>query len=52
MLIKLIDFLTTHFSKNDQAALEKYILSKNPTNTAELEHWINEYTYRQQGWKL
>lgn len=52
MLTKLIDFLTTYFSKNDQETLEKYILSKNPTNTAELEHWINEYTYRQQGWKL
>lgn len=51
MLNKIIDFLQK-FANNEQSELDRFILSKNPTNTAELEYWIEQYTYRQQGWKL
>ena len=38
--------------KQHQNDLDRYIASKNPTTTAEVEHWQREYDKRQnsQGW--
>lgn len=32
-----------------QTDLERYIISKNPTSVAEIEHWTKVYDLRQRG---
>lgn len=34
-----------------QNALDRYVSSKNPTTTAEVEHWIRQYGTRKE-WAL
>lgn len=32
--------------------IERYIESKNPKNAADVEHWLQQYTYQnQRNWK-
>lgn len=35
-----------------QDSVEHYVASKNPTTTAEVEHWIRVYDQHQKGWSL
>lgn len=32
-----------------QSRLDLFIASKNPSNTAEVEHWVNYYLYSRNG---
>ena len=43
MLTKLIKWLTS-----PQSDLERYILSKNPTNAAEVDYWTREFDKKKQ----
>jgi hypothetical protein len=46
MFKRLIKWLTSQ-----QTDLEKYILSKNPTNAAEVDYWTTRYGQEsQRGW--
>lgn len=47
MLQKLIDWFMS--DKQHQTSLELYIQRKNPTNLAELEHYLNSFNYYQKG---
>jgi hypothetical protein len=56
----MLDFLTAYlstasiknqfkFKDNDQAELDRYIASKNPSTAAEVDHWVREYDRKQSG---
>ena len=32
--------------------VDRYVTSKNPTTTAEVEYWIRQYDQNQKGWSL
>lgn len=42
-LSKLKAFLRRVFVANYQTELDQFITSKNPTTTAEVEHWIRQF---------
>lgn len=42
-LSKLKAFLRGVFVANYQTELDQFITSKNPTTTAEVEHWIRQF---------
>lgn len=46
MLEKIIKW----FEPKNQSQLEQYIVSKNPTNAAEVEYWTREYENKQFVW--
>lgn len=49
--MKLLQWITSLFAAPSyQDQLDSFVASKNPTNTAEVEHWIREYG--QRGWLL
>ena len=52
MVDKFFNLIKKLFVTDQQTELENFIASKNPTNTAEVEYWIAQYTHRQTGWKL
>lgn len=52
MFDKFFKFIKKIFIIDQQAELEKFVAAKNPTNTAEVEYWIAQYTHRQTGCKL
>jgi hypothetical protein len=42
--MKLLQWIKSLFeAKSYQDNLDKYVTSKNPTTTAEVEHWIKQY---------
>jgi len=49
--MKLLQWIKSLFAAQSyQDQLDRYIASKNPANTAEVEHWIRQYG--QRGWQL
>jgi hypothetical protein len=46
MFKKLINWLTP----SSQSQLERFIVSKNPTNAAEVEYWTREYEAKNFVW--
>lgn len=54
LLEHLIKPLVKVTDKQYQNDLDRYISSKNPSNTAEVEYWQREYDKRQnqQGWLI
>lgn len=52
LIAHLIKPLIKDTERQHQNDLDRYIASKNPTTTAEVEHWQREYDKRQtaQGW--
>jgi len=55
-MLSLLERLAEMFPKQHyQTRLEQYIISKNPTNAAEVEHWQREFDTQNWGrslWKL
>lgn len=50
MLTQIKGLLQRVFSNSSyQTDLERFILSKNPTSVAEIEHWSKIYDLRQRG---
>lgn len=47
-LIKWIKSLFVDVSYQDE--VESFVISKNPTTTAEVEYWIRVYDQRQKHW--
>ena len=47
MLTKIIKWFT---SNSEQSQLERFIISKNPTNAAEVEYWTREYEQNKFVW--
>ncbi len=43
----MLDFFKTVFGYRYQSEIEEFILSKNPKTAADVEHWIQVYTYGQ-----
>ena len=50
----MLNFLKSLFALEQQGTIiERYISSKNPLTTADVEHWEKEYSRTQnQGWAL
>jgi predicted transcriptional regulator with HTH domain len=45
-MFRILERLAEMFPKQHyQSELERYVLSKKPTNTAEFEYWANQYSY-------
>ena len=42
-MTQLLEKLTKFFSTKEQSRLEAFIISKRPTNAAEVEHWTRQY---------
>ena len=52
-MLSLLERLAEMFPKQHyQTRLEQYIVSKNPTNAAEVEYWQREYDTHQWGRQL
>lgn len=45
-LQSLVSHLRKKFTFNHKTDIEKYILSKNPKTAADVEHWLQQYTYQ------
>lgn len=53
----MLDFLTAYLPKakmqqhssQEQAVLDRYISSKNPSTAAEVDYWVREYDRKQPG---
>jgi hypothetical protein len=41
----LVERLQEMFPKKHSNELEEYIISKNPKSAADVEHWLQQYTY-------
>lgn len=41
----MLEFFRSVFGYTYQSEIEEFILSKNPKNTADVEHWIQVYNY-------
>jgi hypothetical protein len=41
----LVERLREMFPNQYKSDIEEFILSKNPKSTADIEHWIQQYTY-------
>lgn len=50
----MLNFLKSLFALEQKGTIiERYISSKNPLTTADVEHWEKEYARKQnQGWAL
>lgn len=47
----LVEKFFHFFTKNNQSDIEQFIISKNPKNAADVEHFIRQYTYQtHRGW--
>ena len=44
----LVERLQEMFPSQYKSDVERYIASKNPKNTADVEHWLQQYTYNQR----
>jgi hypothetical protein len=44
----LVERLREMFPNQYKSDVELYIESKNPKNAAEVEHWLQQYTYHDQ----
>ena len=42
-MTNILQKLTKFFSYGYASDMERYVASKNPTNTAEVEFWLNQY---------
>jgi len=52
-MLSLLERLAEMFPKQHyQTRLEQYIISKNPTNAAEVEHWQREFDTQNWGRSL
>lgn len=52
-MLSLLERLAEMFPKQHyQSRLEQYIISKYPTNAAEVEYWAREYETQHQGRSL
>jgi hypothetical protein len=51
-MTKLVKKLTEFFKINQASALEQFIISKRPTNAAEVDFWLNQYNRRQAAKEL
>jgi hypothetical protein len=49
-LLQWITSLFTSWSYQDQ--LDRFVASKCPTSTADVEHWLKAYNQNQRGWSL
>ena len=50
--MKLLQWIKSLFAAPSyQGSVEQYVASKNPTTTAEVEHWIRQYDSRKE-WAL
>ena len=44
--MQLLQWIKSLFApRSYQDGVEKFVRSKNPTNTAEVEYWVNQYFY-------
>lgn len=43
-------YLRNLFNTSSKTDVEEYILSKNPKTPADVEHWLQQYTYNTQTW--
>ncbi len=43
----MLDFFKNLFVSQYQSDVEAFVASKNPKSTADVEHWIQVYTYGQ-----
>ena len=50
-MFEIIQKILKFFEGNPQSHLEAYIISKNPTNCAEVEHWAKVYSQHNTSWK-
>lgn len=44
----LVERLREMFPKTYNSDIEEFIISKNPKSAADVEHWVQEYTYHNQ----
>lgn len=44
----LVERLREMFPNQYKSDVEQYIESKNPKNAADVEHWLQQYTYHNQ----
>ena len=49
-MTRLLQKLKKFFTYNQQSGLEAYIISKNPTNAAEVDHFAREYDSQRFIW--
>ena len=47
-MTKLLQSITNWLKVNPQSELEEYIVSKNPTNPAEVDFWTKQYEHNKQ----
>lgn len=53
LITAIIGWITSLFPERTyQDSVDSYVASKNPTTTAEVEHWIRQYDLNQKGWSL
>jgi hypothetical protein len=45
-----LTYLRNLFTNSTKTDLEEYILSKNPKTAADVEHWLQQYTYNTKNW--
>jgi hypothetical protein len=51
--MKLLNWIKSLFIEvSYQDNIEQFVLSKNPTTTAEVEYWIRKYDTKEKGWVL
>jgi hypothetical protein len=48
----LFESLQKIFIINHKTDVEQFIASKNPKTTADVEHWLQQYTYNNRHWSL
>lgn len=45
-LQSLVLHLQNMFNSTNKTDIEKFIISKNPKTAADVEHWLQQYTYQ------
>jgi hypothetical protein len=51
--MQLLQWIKSLFNERTyQDSVEHYVASKNPTTTAEVEHWIRQYDQHKRAWAL
>lgn len=48
----ILERLREMFPATYKSDIEEFIVSKNPQSTADVEHWMKEYTYHHRNWTI
>lgn len=46
----LLERLREMFPTTYRSDIEEFIISKNPQNAADVEHWLQQYNYHTNNW--